>query len=259
MELNLKDKVFIISGGGKGIGAAITTLIAEEGGIPIIVGRSKAEGDELVAKLGQNKKQAYNIVKELGTAQSCKEAVDEAVKKYGKIDGLINNAGVNDGVGLEKGNPEDYLASFDKNLHHYYFLAHYSLPYLKKTEGNIINISSKCAVTGQGNTSGYTASKSAQLGLTRDWAIELLPYKIRVNAVIPAEVMTPLYKTWLNTFKDPAEKLKNIVRNIPFEKRMTTSEEIANMVVFLLSSRASHITGQHVFVDGGYTHLDRAL
>jgi L-fucose dehydrogenase len=255
MELNLKDKVFIISGGGKGIGAAITTLIADEGGIPVIVGRSKTEGDELVAKLGQSKKQAYNIVKELGTAESCKEAIDETVKKYGKIDGLINN----DGVGLEKGNPEAYLASFDKNLHHYYFLAHYALPYLKKTAGSIINISSKCAVTGQGSTSGYTASKSAQLGLTRDWAIELLPYKIRVNAVIPAEVMTPLYETWLKTFDDPAEQLKKIVKNIPFEKRMTTSEEIANMVVFLLSSRASHITGQHLFVDGGYTHLDRAL
>jgi L-fucose dehydrogenase len=259
MELNLKDKVFIISGGGKGIGAAITTLIAEEGGISVIVGRSKEEGDELVKKLSQNKKQAYNIVKELGTPQSCKESIDEVVKKFGKIDGLINNAGVNDGVGLEKGNPEDYLASFDKNLHHNYFLAHYALPYLKKTEGSIINISSKCAVTGQGNTSGYTASKAAQLGLTRDWAIELLPYKIRVNAVIPAEVMTPLYEKWLTTFSDPEAKLKNIVKNIPFEKRMTTSEEIANMVVFLLSSRASHITGQHVFVDGGYTHLDRAL
>jgi L-fucose dehydrogenase len=259
MELNLKDKVFIISGGGKGIGAAITTLIAEEGGIPVIIGRSRKEGDELVAKLGQSKRQAYNIVKELGTAESCKEAIDEAIKKYGKIDGLINNAGVNDGVGLEKGNPEAYLASFDKNLHHYYFLAHYALPYLKKTQGSIINISSKCAVTGQGSTSGYTASKSAQLGLTRDWAIELLPYKIRVNAVIPAEVMTPLYETWLKTFDKPEEKLKKIVKNIPFENRMTTSEEIANMVVFLLSSRASHITGQHVFVDGGYTHLDRAL
>jgi L-fucose dehydrogenase len=255
MELNLKDKVFIVSGGGKGIGAAITTLIAEEGGIPVIVGRSKEEGDELIQKI----KRGYNIVKELSTAQSCKEAVDEVVKKYGKIDGLVNNAGVNDGVGLEKGNPEAYLASFDKNLHHYYFLAHYALPYLKKTQGPIVNISSKCGVTGQGNTSGYTASKSGQLGLTRDWAIELLPYKIRVNAVIPAEVMTPLYETWLKTFPDPAEKLKKIVKNIPFENRMTTSEEIANMVVFLLSSRASHITGQYMFVDGGYTHLDRAL
>jgi L-fucose dehydrogenase len=259
MELNLTEKVYLISGGAKGIGAAITNLIAEEGGIPVVVGRSKDEANEMIKKLTQKKKEAYSIVKELGSPQSCREAVEETIQKYGRLDGLINNAGANDSVGLEHGTPENYLASLEKNLHHYFYLAHYALPYLKTSQGTIINISSKCGVTGQGRTSGYTASKGAQLALTRDWAIELLPYKIRVNAVIPAEVMTPLYEKWLSSFSDPEIKLKNITKNIPFENRMTTPEEIANMVVFLLSSRASHITGQHVFVDGGYTHLDRAL
>jgi L-fucose dehydrogenase len=214
----------------------------------------------LVQKLGKENKEAYSIVKELGTAQSCAETIEETFKKYGRLDGLVNNAGVNDGVGLEKGSPEGFIASLEKNLNHYFYLAHYALPYLKKNEGaSIVNISSKTAVTGQGGTSGYTAAKGAQLALTREWAVEMLPYKIRVNAVIPAEVMTPLYESWLKTFSDPEAKLKNIVKNIPLGKRMTTSEEIANMVVFLLSSKASHITGQHLFVDGGYTHLDRAL
>jgi len=97
------------------------------------------------------------------------------------------------------------------------------------------------------------------MALTREWAAELLPYGIRVNTVIPAEVMTPLYRSWLDTFPNPEEKLKNILAKIPLEKRMTTSEEIAAMVVFLISSRSSHTTGQHLFVDGGYVHLDRAL
>jgi len=77
--------------------------------------------------------------------------------------------------------------------------------------------------------------------------------------VIPAEVMTPLYRNWLDTFPNPKEKLANIISKIPLDKRMTTSEEIAAMVVFLISPKSSHTTGQHLFVDGGYVHLDRAL
>jgi L-fucose dehydrogenase len=138
-------------------------------------------------------------------------------------------------------------------------MAHYTLPHLKRTRGSIVNISSKTALTGQGGTSGYVASKGAILGLTREWAAELLPCSIRVNAAIPAEVMTPLYRKWLDGFPDPQEKLKSVVDKIPLDRRMTTPDEIAAMVVFLLSTRAGHITGQHLFVDGGYVHLDRAL
>jgi L-fucose dehydrogenase len=97
------------------------------------------------------------------------------------------------------------------------------------------------------------------MALTREWAAELLPYGIRVNTVLPAEVMTSLYRSWLDTFPNPEDKLKAIVAKIPLEQRMTTSEEIAAMVVFLISSKSSHTTGQHLFVDGGYVHLDRAL
>ena len=122
-----------------------------------------------------------------------------------------------------------------------------------------MNISSKTAVTGQGGTSGYASSKGAQLALTREWALELLPFGVRVNAVIPAEVMTPLYRKWLDTFPDPDHKLAGITAKIPLGKRMTTAEEIAWTVVFLLSERSSHTTGQQLFVDGGYVHLDRAL
>jgi L-fucose dehydrogenase len=122
-----------------------------------------------------------------------------------------------------------------------------------------VNIASKTAITGQGDTSGYASSKGAILALTREWAVELAPYGIRSNAVVPAEVMTPLYRSWLQTFPDPEEKLAGIVARIPLGKRMTTPDEIASMVTFLISAKASHITGQHLFVDGGYVHLDRAL
>ncbi len=172
---------------------------------------------------------------------------------------MVNNAGVNDRVGLEHGSPEQFGASLGRNLLHYYGMAHYALPHLKHSRGSIVNIGSKTALTGQGGTSGYASSKGAILALTREWAVELLEFGIRVNAVVPAEVMTPLYQQWLGTFPDPEEKLKIIVSKIPLGKRMTTADEIAAMVVFLISAKTGHITGQHLFVDGGYVHLDRAL
>ena len=119
-------------------------------------------------------------------------------------------------------------------------MAHAALPALKASRGSILNIASKVAMTGQGGTSGYAAAKGAQLALTREWAIELLPYGIRVNAILPAEVDTPLYASWLKTFDDPAAKLASIVKNIPLEHRMTTPDEIAATAVFLLSPRSSH-------------------
>lgn len=259
MDLGLKDKVFIVTGGAKGIGEAISKLIAAEGGITVIAGRSTEDNNKTVAAITAAGGKAVEVTVELGEAAACKKVIDFTVEKYGRIDGLVNNAGVNDGVGLESGSPEKFMASLQKNISHYYNLAHYALPYLKATKGNIVNIGSKVADTGQGNTSGYAASKGGINALTREWAVELLPYGIRVNTVIPAEVWTPLYETWINSLPDPQAKLASIVAKIPFEKRMTTSEEIANMTVFLLSNVSSHTTGQIVYVDGGYTHLDRSI
>ena len=256
MDLQLQDKVILVSGGAKGIGGAISRGLIEEGAIPVIIDPSETEGKELVDFA---KGKALHLKKRLFSPADAEGVVQEALSKYGRIDGLVNNAGTNDGVGLEKGSPEAFLQSVEKNVGHYYFLAHYALDALKKSKGTILNISSKTAITGQGNTSGYVAAKGAQLALTREWAVELLPYHIRVNAIVPAEVYTPMYATWIQSFPNPEEKLEEISRRVPLQNRMTTSEEIANMALFLLSQKASHITGQHIFVDGGYTHLDRAL
>jgi L-fucose dehydrogenase len=259
MDLQLKGKVVVITGGAKGIGAAITRAASDEGAIPVIVDRDKNALQQIEKELGSGHKQFLCVLAELSTAEECRRCISEGHRRFGRLDALVNNAGVNDKIGLEHGGPEEYVGSLQRNLLHYYNMAHYALPYLKQNGGAIVNISSKTALTGQGGTSGYASAKGAILALTREWAVELLPYGIRVNAIVPAEVMTPLYRQWLNTFPDPDEKLSAIVAKIPLGKRMTLAEEIAWTAVFLLSPRSAHTTAQYLFVDGGYVHLDRAI
>ncbi|MBG6235890.1 NAD(P)-dependent dehydrogenase (short-subunit alcohol dehydrogenase family) [Pedobacter sp. CAN_A7] len=259
MDLQLKDKVFIVSGGAKGIGEAIVNMLAQEGAIPVIIGRKEVDNLLVVKALHQLGFQAGQVEAELSDPEACKSAVAAVLATYGRIDGLVNNAGVNDSVSLAKGSYEAFMSSLHKNVVHYFLLAQESLTALKASKGVILNIGSKVAETGQGGTSGYAASNGARNALTREWAVELLPFGIRVNAIIVAECYTPLYHTWINSLENPEAKLQSITAKIPLESRMTKAEEIAQTAVFLLSERSSHTTGQLIHVDGGYVHLDRAI
>jgi NAD(P)-dependent dehydrogenase (short-subunit alcohol dehydrogenase family) len=259
MDLNLKDKVIIVTGGAKGIGEGIVKVLTGEGAIPVIVGRSEVDNKKVVAEVEAKGGKIFQVAAELTDPSASEKAVQAVVKKFGRIDGLVNNAGVNDGVGLEKGDYERFMASLHRNVVHYYLMAHHALPELKKSKGAIVNIGSKTAETGQGGTSAYAAANGGRNGLTREWAVELLKYGIRVNAIIVAECWTPLYEKWIQTLPDPKGKLAEIESKIPLGNRMTTAAEIANMTAFLLSDRSSHTTGQLIHVDGGYVHLDRSL
>ncbi|WP_335965819.1 SDR family oxidoreductase [Galbibacter sp. PAP.153] len=259
MDLALKDKIILVTGGDKGIGLGISRVLAKEDALPIIVGRTEKDVLKAVTEIKENGGKADYVLAELTDPDACKKVVAKVIETHGTIHGLVNNAGVNDGVSLENGNFESFMASINKNLTHYYLMAHFCLKELKKNQGAIVNISSKTAETGQGGTSGYAAANGGRNALTREWAVELLPYKVRVNAIVVAESYTPLYKKWIHTFSNPEEKLNEITARIPLENRMTTPEEIANTAAFLLSSKSSHTTGQLLYVDGGYVHLDRAI
>jgi L-fucose dehydrogenase len=259
MDLGLQNKVIVVTGGARGIGEGISRILSGEGAIVAIVGRNGTDNLLLQKELESGGTNSFSVQAELSDPGACERSVEAVLQKFGRIDGLVNNAGVNDGVGLETGTYETFMKSLHNNLVHYYLMAHFALPHLKKSKGSIVNISSKTAETGQGNTSAYAAANGGRNAMTREWAVELLKYGIRVNAVIVAECWTPQYESWLSTLKQPNEKLKEITGKIPLENRMTTVAEIAQMVAFLLSDKSSHTTGQLIHVDGGYVHLDRAL
>lgn len=260
MDLGLKDKLIVVTGGGAGIGAGITRACLDEGARVVVLGRHSRNVQDFMAEMQSIRTRCEFIEAHLEDAARCQQVIAETQDRFGDIYGLVNNAGGNDGVGLESGSVERFVESLHSNLVHYYALAHHALAALKRTQGAIVNVSSKVALTGQGGTSAYAAAKGAQLALTREWAAELLPHNIRVNAILPAEVMTPLYRRWLDTLSNPETRLKEITGKIPLGHRMTTVAEIAAAAVFLLSpTQSSHTTGQHLIVDGGYVHLDRAL
>ncbi len=258
MDLGLDGKVALVTGGSKGIGEAIVRTLLAEGASVVNVNRSEAEGLAMQQEFADAGKVCRFVGGDLSDPAVCQLAVAETLEHLGRIDVLINNAGVNDSVGLD-GGPDAFLDSLRRNVCHFYTLLHHCLPSLKQCRGAVVNIGSKVSVTGQGGTSGYAAAKGAVNALTREWAAELAAAGVRVNTVIPAEVWTPLYAKWIQTLENPQSARAAIEHLIPLEGRFTTSQEIADMVVFLASPRSSHTTGQIIFVDGGYTHLDRKL
>jgi L-fucose dehydrogenase len=218
MELNLKDKIIVVSNGAKDIGEGIVKVLANEGAIPVIIGRNESDNLKIVEAVKSSGGKCFQIVAELTKPDECESAIKKIIKEFGAIHSLVNNADVNDGIGLEHTNYEAFTALLHKNLIHYYLLAHYALPELKKTKGSIINITAKTAETKQSNnTSAYSVVNGGINALTREWAVELLKYSIRVNAVVV--------------------------------ERLTSPQEIANTVAFLLSEKSSHTTGQLIHVE----------
>ena len=255
MDLGLRDKIVLVTGGAKGIGAATVKAFLAEDCKVVIVDRDTEAGPVLAKSSGSK---ARFVEADLTNLKACKKAIEQTVSLFGGLNVLVNNAGFNDGLGLETP-PEDFMFSVQNNLLHVYAMTHYALPQIRKGPGCILNLGSKVSVTGQGQTSAYAAAKGAISALTREWAVALAPDKIRVNCVIRAECLTDQYEQFFLSQVEPEAAKKAISRLVPLAQRLTTPEEIAQTIIFLASDRSSHTTGQLIFVDGGYTHFDRAV
>jgi NAD(P)-dependent dehydrogenase (short-subunit alcohol dehydrogenase family) len=254
MDLRLQDKAVLVTGATKGIGAATARAFAAEGARVAILGRDTAAGTAIAGELPGS----VFIQADLTRETDCQRAIAETVERLGRLDVLVNNAGVNDSVPLTAA-PADFLGSLQRNLLHVFSLTHHARAHLIAAKGNVVNVTSKVAWTGQGGTSGYAAAKGAINALTREWAIALGKDGVRVNCVVPAECESDQYDRWFNSQPDPAAARAQVERLVPLGHRLTKAEELADSIVWLASDRASHVTGQFLFVDGGYTHLDRAL
>lgn len=259
MDLNLSDKVIIVTGGARGIGESIVRKLANENAIPCIIDINQQLADNLVNTLQQNNQQGFAVIADLTQPEQCKKAIDNIIDKFGSLDGIVNNAGLNDGVSLENGTYEKFIQSLKVNAAHYFSITHYALNALKNSKGSIVNICSKVAQTGQGGTSGYAAANGVRFGLTTAWAQELAAFNIRVNAIVVAECYTPQYDWWIKQQPDPEASLNAIISKIPLEQRMTLPDEIADTALFLLSSKSTSVNGEFFYVDGGYVHLDRRI
>ncbi len=249
----------IVTGGASGIGRSIAHALSSEQAIVCIIDRDDQAFPDISRAIEETGGKVFCLQAELTSEDGCSRAVEKVLEKFGRLDGLINNAGLNDGVSLENGDSERFVESISKNVGHYHTMSVCCLTYLKKSKGVIVNICSKTAETGQGGTSGYAAANGGRLALTKSLAARFPYTGIRVNAVVVAECWTPQYKWWISQQANPEEKLKEINAKIPLEHRMTSPEEIANTVLFLLSAKSSGINGQWMHVDGGYVHLDRAI
>lgn len=241
----LKDHICLITGGSRGIGAGIVRRFAEQGAIVYFTYlRSSATADELVASLSGPGK-AIPLQSDAAKYDEAQKVIDQVIAEAGKLDVLINNAGItSDGLMLRM-SEQQWDDVMQANLKSVFNLTKHALrPMLKNRSGSIINMSSVVGVFGNAGQANYAASKAGILGFTKSVAKEVGSRNIRCNAITPGYI-----ETEMTDKLDPAIK-ESFLQNIPL-KRMGTTEEVADLALFLASPMAEYITGQVISVCGG--------
>lgn len=250
--MRFHNRVVIVTGGSKGIGAGCVRVFAGEGGRVAILDVDLQAGEALAAELNrQGPGQVLTIRCDVSEPEQLKAAIEQVAGTFGQIDSLINNAGIHPpATSIDDTSLTDLDRLFRINFVSTYAAAKFVVPYLRKTRGTIVNMSSMTAVLGQHYSSAYAATKGAQLSLTKSLAVELGAEGIRVNAVLPSNVDTPLMHEWAATLPDPAGALKR-VSELQVFGRMASPEEIGRVCLFLATEDSSFVTGQGIEVEGG--------
>jgi NAD(P)-dependent dehydrogenase (short-subunit alcohol dehydrogenase family) len=249
--MKLSGKVSLITGGTKGIGFGCAETFARHGGIVIIAARDKAHGETAVARLKLLQKNAEFVHCDVTQEADMIAAIEQAASRFGRLDCVVNNAGWHPpALSVDQTSVQDFENLLRLNLTSTFMGCKFAVPHLRKTRGCIINISSEVGLIGQAMAPGYVTTKAAQIGLTKALALDLAPEGVRVNAVCPAGVMTPLMQEWADSQYDPARALAMVDSWHPLG-RMATIQEIGEICAFLASQEASFITGQAICPDGG--------
>jgi L-fucose dehydrogenase len=249
--MKLQGKVAVITGGSKGIGLGCARVFSKYGATVVIAALGDEAGPAAQQEITASGGAAWFVPTDVTEPAQLQAAVDQTVARFGRLDCLVNNAGWHPpAMTIEQTSVEDFERLVKLNLTSAFVGCKAAVPHLRKTRGSIINMSSEVALIGQAAAPSYVTTKAGQLGLTRALALDLAPDGVRVNAVCPAGVLTPLMRQWADTQYDPQAALAMVDSWHPLG-RMATAEEIGEVCAFLASSEAAFVTGQVICPDGG--------
>jgi len=248
-DFRLKDQVTIVTGGNKGIGRTIALCLAQAGAHVVVTGRTKQELEEVSSEIRQLGNKALGVEMDVRNETDVGKMVAEAVAAFGRIDVLVNNAGISQVLPAEDHTEEIWDAILDTNLKGVFLCSQaVGSQMIKQKRGSIVNMSSQAGTVGLLNHAAYCASKGGVNSLTKVLALEWAPHNIRVNAVAPTVIRTPMTD---KVFADQ-EVRAELTAKIPLG-RFGEPEDVAGAVIFLASEASSMITGHILLVDGGWT------
>lgn len=249
--MKLQGKVALITGGTSGIGSATAILLAQEGAAVVLTGRNEERGNQVAQAINDDGGKAMFIRSDVCVAEDCRQAVEQTLERFGRIDVLFNNAGVFHPKTIPDCTEEEWDETIDSSLKGAFLMSKYALPsMIERGSGSIIHTSSGWGILGGDKAAAYCAAKGGLIVMAKAMAIDHGPQGIRVNCVCPGDVMTPM-------LEDDAEK-----RGMTWEDyaagganrplgRIGTPEEIARAVLFLACDDSSFVTGDALVVDGG--------